>query len=606
MKSIFTLILLAAYFTSLAQPGSLLSSFGNSGKVQTDMGSSFDLINDIAVQNDGKIIVVGRTGTVPNYDFAVARYNPDGTLDGTFDSDGKVVTTISSTSDVAYAVAIQNDGKILVSGGANSGPNSTFCVVRYNGDGSLDNTFDGDGILLGPFPATFSFAGQAIALQNDGKILVGGAVNGDQLDFAVARLNPNGSLDNSFDNDGYAQTSTNPGSVDQGFKLAVQTDGKILMGGRIRQTAPSLGPFQIALIRYNADGSLDNNFAAGGIFILSNANENTCYGLAVQTDGKIVLGGYSSPNGDGDFAVMRLTSNGMLDNSFDGDGIVTTDFYGANDWGRSLKMQTDGKIILSGSALNGTDQNFALARYNIDGSLDNTFGIGGKYVVANTGNEDAYGMGMFGTNIYLGGGTTVGSGSDFFLTAHLNDAGAIPLPLAFFSFTATKRAGAVQLQWETGFEINTCCFYVEQSTDGLNYNKIGHVVATGNSSSGTVYNFTTSQEARTTIHYRLRAVDKDQKFTFSKTVSVKGQEAVNGLKVFPNPARNTLQIRTFLKSPLQLIIYDMSGKIVKQVKGSAQGGLTTFVFSIAELSKGVYCITLNGADVTEKVLFTKE
>ena len=608
MKSIFTVLLTIAFLNSSAQPGSLFSSFGNGGKVTTDMGSNNDLAYDLIVQSDGKLIVVGRTGPTSNYDFAVARYDPNGTLDATFDGDGKVVTAITGTQDVAYAVAVQNDGKILVSGGANGGPGATFCVVRYNPNGSLDNTFGRNGIVMGPFPVTFTFAGQAIALQNDGKILVGGAVTGDQLDFAVVRFNSDGSLDNSFDNDGYAQTPINPGSVDQAFVLAIQTDGKILMGGRTRQTVPSLGPFHLTLVRYNTDGSLDNNFAAGGVFTYSlpGGSDNVAYGLAVQTDGKIVVSGHSGLMGNAEFMLLRLNSTGLLDNSFDGDGIATTDFFGGNDLARSMRLQADGKIILSGSSLNGTDQNFALARYNTDGSLDNTFGTGGKYVVANDGNEDAYGMAMSGTTIYLGGIITVGSSPDFFVTAHVNDAVASPLPLSLLSFTAAKQTGTVQLQWKTGFEQNTSRFYVEQSTDGQNYEKIGEMPAAGTSNTERAYAFTTRQQAGTSVYYRLRAIDKDEKFTLSRTILFRMQEIANALKVFPNPARNTLQVQTSLQGPLQLFIYNMAGVVVQQMKVNGYGTATAISVDIANVSKGLYSLTLTGAGITEKQLFVKE
>ena len=193
---------------------------------------------------------MGRGGS-----FGLARYNTDGSLDTTFGGDGRVINSFSYRDD-ARAVAVQGDGKIVVVGRAQLGKYD-FLVVRYNADGSLDTTFDGDGWVTTDFAGSHDRA-YAVTLQTDGKIVVAGsALLGPTInDFALARYNSDGSLDTSFDGDGRATTSFHPaGSNDFAYDVAVQTDGKIVAAG---YTWSDGGAF--ALARYNSDGSLDTSF----------------------------------------------------------------------------------------------------------------------------------------------------------------------------------------------------------------------------------------------------------------------------------------------------------------------------------------------------------
>ncbi|MFY0615440.1 MAG: hypothetical protein JXQ99_28180 [Hyphomicrobiaceae bacterium] len=344
--------------------GSLDSSFDFDGVATIDFGGYADTGFGVTVQTDGKILVAGQGNGGASFDFALARYNADGTLDTSFDFDGVVTTDISTNSvDVARSVAVQVDGKILVAG-ASVGGGSQFALARYNADGSLDTSFDSDGIVTTGFGSS-NDQGASVTVQDDGKMLVAGhsTLGGGGFNFALARYNADGSPDVSFDFDGAATTNIGA-SFDQGRSVTVQADGKILVAG-IADTGG--GNFDFALARYNADGSLDPSFDTDGIVTTDIAVSSFDQGqsVALQADGKILVAGTSA----GDFALARYNTDGSLDASFDADGIVTTDFGGSSDEGFGVTVQSDGKILVAGNS-NAGGRDFALARYNADGSLD--------------------------------------------------------------------------------------------------------------------------------------------------------------------------------------------------------------------------------------------
>jgi uncharacterized delta-60 repeat protein len=371
--------------------GSLDTSFSSDGKMQDDVGLRTSSARAVAIQANGKIVVAGVS---PNnidghYDFAAARYNADGSPDISFDGDGKVVTFLSSDNDEARAVAIQADGKIVVAGVNFNSSTPHFAVVRYNTDGSLDTSFDGDGKVftsVGAFDQLYS-----VAIQADGKIVVAGASDsGSNFDFALVRYNTDGSLDTSFDADGMVTTPVM--DLDQAYSIAIQADGKIVAAGRTYNGSN----VDFALVRYNADGSLDTSFDEDGKVttpVLS--SDEWANSVAIQPDGKIVAAGFSNNGANNDFAVVRYNTNGSLDTSFDADGKLTTPVLSGADQANAVAIQANGKIVAAGYANNGNLNNdFALVRYNPDGSLDTTYNADGKLTFDFWGasNDFLYGM----------------------------------------------------------------------------------------------------------------------------------------------------------------------------------------------------------------------
>jgi len=360
-----------------AMPGALDPSFGSAGKLATDFGG-YDAAFNVAVQYDGRIVVNGHSNSSgSNSDFAVARYYSDGTLDPSFDSDGKLVTDFGS-DDQSRDIVIQPDGNIIVAGYASNGSNNDFAVARYNPDGSLDTSFDTDGKVITDFIGGED-SGNAVALQTDGKIVVAGG--GSDL-FTVARYNPDGSLDTDFDGDG--KVTTDLGTNDDAYGLAIQSDEKILVGGMVYNGTN----FDFALVRYNPDGSLDTSFHTDGKVTTNLGKQDMIQDVAIQSDGKIVAVGQTGDINDFDFAVVRYDSSGNLDTSFSTDGIVTTDFND-KDYGTGVVIQADGKIVVVGYT--GL-ANFALARYTSAGVLDTSFDSDGM-VTTDFGAED-HGLGI--------------------------------------------------------------------------------------------------------------------------------------------------------------------------------------------------------------------
>ncbi|MGZ8190947.1 MAG: hypothetical protein ACXWTS_06915, partial [Methylococcaceae bacterium] len=348
--------------------GSLDTSFDGDGKLTTLVGSSNDYGYSVTVQADDKILVAGKSSNGSNDDFALVRYNSDGSLDTSFSVDGKITTDIGSSTDSAQSVTVQADGKILVAGNSLVGSSYDFALVRYNSDGSLDTSFSGDGKVTTDFGSGSYDVGQSLSVQANGKILVAGYSNvGNDWDFALVRYNSDGSLDTSFSGDGKVTTPVS--SIDYGASVTVQADGKILVAGKSSNGSND----DFALVRYNTDGSLDTSFDGDGKVISELGFSENAYSVTVQADGKILLAGYSYDSIRYAFALVRYNSDGSLDTSFDGDGKVTTNFGFTQDRGYSVTVQADGKIIVAGTSSNGSNDDFALVRYNSNGSLDGTF-----------------------------------------------------------------------------------------------------------------------------------------------------------------------------------------------------------------------------------------
>jgi uncharacterized delta-60 repeat protein len=352
--------------------GTLDNTFSDDGLLTTVINGN-DFARAVAIQPDGRIVVVGYTGVGDLMDVAVVRYNTDGTLDNSFSTDGIQITSVGA-GEWAYGVALQLDGKILVAGSAYTmGPQLDFAIVRYNMDGTLDNTFGGDGRVTTDFAGGGDMA-FAVALQGDGKIIAGGGIqNGLNFDFGIARYNSDGSLDPSFGLGGKVSTSIGV-DHDNGFTCRIQSDGKILLASK----SITADFYDFALVRYNVDGSLDTSFGTGGkVTTPIGVNWDEGRGLAIQPDGRIVLAGFSEPGG---FALARYDTNGSLDTSFDLDGKVITSIGGISDVGTSIALQADGRILVGGAAyLNGA-RDFAVVRYGKNAAS----GIDGGVGVANT------------------------------------------------------------------------------------------------------------------------------------------------------------------------------------------------------------------------------
>ena len=412
------LTLTLIHVSRAANPGDLDSGFGANGKVTTAFGND-DAVTALAFQTNNKTIAVGYAENA-TYDFAVARYNINGSLDPTFGTNGKVSIDFGSTFDIGLAVAVQADNKILVTGYVGTF-NSAFGVARLNADGSLDTTFGGgDGLVTTDLTARNDDP-FGIAVLANGKIVVGGRTQGDMTAvFCAVRYNSDGSLDPTFGAGGITFSAVTLEVDDEARAFKLQPDGKLLIGGFADPQAE--GSDDAALFRFNADGSTDTAFGTNGrVVIQVSAQADFILSLAVQSDGRILAAGGSVSSSTGcDFMILRFDQNGTLDTTFGGgDGIVTIPFPSSDDYdiATGIARQTDGKIVVGGT---NNYNDFALARLNADGTLDNSFGTGGKVLTAIGTAADAQALAIRSNGrIVLGGRTQTGQGGDFALAQYL-------------------------------------------------------------------------------------------------------------------------------------------------------------------------------------------
>ena len=401
--------------------GDLDNSFGSDGKVTTEIGSNLDIARSITIQSDGKIVLVGSsTVSSDNNDFAVVRYNTDGSLDSTFNGDGKVTTDFDGNNDFAKSVTMQSNGKIILAGTNKKNGKYNFAVVRYNVDGNLDGTFNYDGRVTTAIGGATDTA-RGVAIQSDGKIVVAGYSDrgGYHYNFAVARYNVDGSLDGTFNYDG--KVTTPIGSVsDQAKCIVIQSDGKIVVAGDSKTTSNTL----FAVVRYNTDGSLDSTFANDGKATTTIGIHDQVNSVAIQSDGKILVAGRSWNGSDADFVIVRYDINGSLDSTFGIDGKVITTIGNKSEEIKSIAIQNNGKIIAAGNSHNASNiYDVAVVRYNINGSLDSTFGING-IVTTPVGNGTDYGEGVAIQNdgkIVVGGWSQDSGNWDFAVVRYIGD-----------------------------------------------------------------------------------------------------------------------------------------------------------------------------------------
>ncbi|SFL27181.1 cadherin domain-containing protein, partial [Azotobacter beijerinckii] len=331
------------------------------GKVTLDISALYDGANAVAMQADGKILVAGYSNAGYGAgDIALLRYNADGSLDTSFGSAGMVIADIDGGDDFAYRMIVLADGRILLAGTAGVDGTSDFALLCFNADGTPDSGFGTGGIVTTPIGAGNDQA-YGMTVQADGKILLAGSsYQGGNQAFALVRYNADGSLDTSFGVSGKIITDLGL-SHDYAFSVNVQADGSILVAGH--------NTTDFVLLRYDSNGVLDSSFGTGGVVTTNFGSGDSAFDMTLQADGRILLAGSSN----GDFALARYNADGSLDTSFNGDGMLTTSL-GSWDGANAVTVQTDGRILLSGSS----DGHFALVRYNSDGSLDTSFSGDGK------------------------------------------------------------------------------------------------------------------------------------------------------------------------------------------------------------------------------------
>ena len=423
MKKLYTVLaLMATFIFAQAQPGILDPTFGTGGIVTTSLFSGYNLAEAIAVQADGKIILSGNVGMTSNFDVGVVRYNSDGSLDQTFGLGGLVVVEASIFSDYIYAISVQTDNKIVLAGRTWNGSKNSTLVIRLLPNGDLDNSFATGGIFTATFNGVSNYP-NSVFLQDDGKIILGGSHDDN---FAIIRLNTNGTFDNTFGNGGLVKLAIGIPSMAEIRDVTIQRDGKIVAVGLAFN---SFGHYGFGIARFNTDGSLDTGFATLGYktFNIGGGND-FALGVGIQRNDKIVISGHSWISNNPlqhDLAVVRLNTDGSSDLTFGTNGSVTTSLVFGNSYAEGgLVIQPDDKIIVAGAVLGANSNHYdaSIARFTAEGALDLTFGTNG-YTITDIAVDDdkATGVALQADGKIVIGGYTYGNAGSLFMVARYDN-----------------------------------------------------------------------------------------------------------------------------------------------------------------------------------------
>ena len=440
---------LAAAASAWAAPGDRDASFGNgAGFVNLNFSAlvagathSGDYGYDVAIQPDGRIFVVGISNAVNTEDMAVLRLTTAGAIDtsyalgtgGSRVNYGALVPGATGTRDRATAVALQPDGKIVLGGYSDAAGTDDMAIVRLNNpEGTLDTSYG-----LGTGASRLDLGGSEgvadVAIQRDGRIVVNGSSTfAGGTDTAAARvLAPQGTADSSFAGSGGARfdfAGLVPGATgkyDVSSRMALQSDGKIVLAG---YTDAAGSQYDMTVLRLTQGGTIDTSYGLGtggsridiGTYIngATASSYDAATDIGIQSDGKIVLAGVSLASGDFDFAVARVRSpQGTMDPTFgpDGKGAALVNL-GGSDRATSMAIQANGKIVVAGYTGPSSANDPAVVRFQPNGTLDTTFGDGGKKVLQIPGNQTVTSMALAPNGkIVLAGTTGADDGADMFV-----------------------------------------------------------------------------------------------------------------------------------------------------------------------------------------------
>jgi uncharacterized delta-60 repeat protein len=426
--------------------GDLDVTFGGDGTVTTPVGPRDDLAFDLVIDAADRVVVAGSSWNGTDYDIAVTRYLPDGSLDPTFGTGGVVRTDLGGTPDVVTAVTVDAAGRVVVAGHTGELHFEDVALVRYLPDGSLDPTFGAGGVVRTDF-GSIQDSAQAVAIDPAGRVVVAGfTFTPTGYDILVARYLPDGTLDPAFGTGGRVLTDFSPDpsnpsgrTADQGTDLVIDAAGRVVVTAIV-----SAGPdVSLGLARYLPDGRLDPGFGDGGKVLTDYASGFLIgQGIALDAAGDLVVAGYVNPGPgpDEDFALLRYLPGGTLDPAFGSGGLTVVPMGpGRNDL-NAVTVDAAGRPVAAGTATTAGDEDFAVARFTPAGALDPTFGTGGLVTTPFAGPEDVAGgvaLDRAGRIVVAGVSGTSGASSpqpfDFAVARYLGDTVPRLVPLAVTS-----------------------------------------------------------------------------------------------------------------------------------------------------------------------------
>jgi uncharacterized delta-60 repeat protein len=356
----------------------------NTGKITTTFGSGDEGARGAILQANGKITAAGmhNLDNGVNREFAIVRFIVTGNLDTTFNTIGKALHSFggSATDDWGHAVAIQTDGGLVMVGRSDAAGDPDFAILRLTTSGALDTTFNTTGKVTYQFTASQMEIARTVTVDLQGRVIVGGYGNsGTRFQAAILRLNTNATLDTTFKTIGKGLVAL--GSSDDSFlALTLQTNGHLLAGG----VTYNGSDFEMAVARFLTDGALDTTFSTVGSSIQSfgSGRNDWLFGVALQSNGRIIAAGSSLSGTDADFTILRMSTDGTLDTTFNTVGKHRASVLTGSEAFHATQIQTNGNIIGAGYAWDGSKDSFGVCRFNTDGSLDTSFFTNGKSTLA--------------------------------------------------------------------------------------------------------------------------------------------------------------------------------------------------------------------------------
>ena len=431
-----------------AQSGDFDPTFNGNGVVIGNYTEDNNSADAMAIQADGKILVSGGTGIASNIQIGVSRFNTDGSLDTTFGNDGVTIISSGWVKSFVYDMEVQPDGKIVLAGYRWNNTTGDFLMVRLNEDGSMDDSFGTNGIAIIDDGETE--VAESFTILPDGKFIISGYVHDD---FTMVRINHDGSVDTTFGNNGWVRTEFDEGSSFS-FETTVNADGRIVLGGM------ALGydnVYKYAAAAYHADGTLDTSFGTNGKVVF-NVGDSNDFGISLiqLEDGKILFGGHSyygySPLRY-ELAVVKLNADGSFDTSYGNNGVFKARLVeNGESYFADMVLQPDGKLVITGTANESGVYSYGITRVTADGQLDTTFGENGKVVsYIDINDSESFNIALQTDGKILVSGDTYpqNNTAQFFIARYLNDVqmSVQDLDNSTFSLYPNPASQQINLAW---------------------------------------------------------------------------------------------------------------------------------------------------------------
>ncbi|CAN5816786.1 hypothetical protein BH10BAC2_BH10BAC2_26670 [soil metagenome] len=569
------------------------NSFGDHGVLIDERvaGSS----NSLAIQNDGKIILGGSN-------FILTRYNPDGTPDLEFGTEGIATNTVL-VKGICNAIALQADGKVVATGSIPNGTSTNrddAIIVRFTSSGELDSSFGVNGVVTADFEQEDN--ADEIILQTDGKIIITGTgVNeGGETQkpggLFVCRYLADGSIDENFGSNG-SLFIVKPVAEIKG--LALDADGNIYLAHD-----SAFGSLSFVFIKLDSEGSLVTSFGNNGqtAIVIPGSGSGSLKDIKIQ-NGSIFTTGYSLYKGKGirNLTLVKCTTDGQLDVTFGNAGIKILEIGFNWTEGNDLGITTNGDIVVAGryaEAYPSTKFYASLYAFNSDGSIDSTFGTNGFQLNEAAGEKSLYEKLVIdpaGTYTAAGEGYSIETQTSNYMVSRYLAPSNIKNPKYVRIKKWLHRHG---FTWEDKPNNNISYYAVQRSSNGSAFTEVTRIFNRNNQPQ---LSYEDAAPLTGDNYYRLAAVNTNGSMLYSNIITV-NNNAANTVKIYPNPVRNTVQIAGLpATQQTKLSITDFNGT----TKATATVNSSSYNWNIAQLKRGNYILRIESRDmetVTKKLV----